>query len=786
MGSSKKHKEKHRKRRRDRSRSESRESDDKHDRGRDRSRSPSRREENIDEDYRSDGYYKKKVSRKSEDFRDMDDRQRDRDYQEEVERQRLSNQEKKRRKDYEYESSNNLRSEIGKEEDGGEVTKQKSSGDVSLSIEETNKLRVKLGLKPLQMEGEKNDKEDASYDERPDVHLPPQNISTVKKADSLKEKMEEIREKRRIHKKLQRVKKLGEEEDPAEESASAWVKKMRKQEDEKRMAAKRAKLLEEMDDEFGVSGVINEAMGEVPKRAIKKEPKYSARDLAGLKIQHAGGEISDGSSVIVTLKDKGVLEDNEDVLENVNLVEQRAAIRNIENRKKRPGYVAYEEVDEETGVFKVKGILDKYNEEIDGKEEKFIRIDASGQGDLEDEYEIDRMTLAVDAPQLATDYYTQEEMVQFKKPKKKRKVRKREIVKADDLLPLPDEPRPDPASRKRPKSILKNSANCDIPMDIEEDQLEESSELEEEREFLRRMQALENAPVEEDEAELELQMALARSRKAKVKKEPDEILVLEKLAEKIQASNEEESQKRDKRKSKSDAIVLDSTSEFCRTLGELPSIGHSHDIKDEEEEEDQEMEITGGWEQVVVTDKKEKPSEQKHEAVLEEEPDLKVGVGAALKVALMKGLIDAQKKKVLNTGPTNLPKTKAVVDEEKMREEERDRGRRAYDRERYDPYSFKEKDSYKPEVKLEYVDEHGRPMNEKEAFRFLSHKFHGKGSGKMKSEKRAKKVAEEMKMKKMSAIDTPLNTAQMMIDRQQLSQTPYVVLSGGGKNLLTT
>ena len=41
-------------------------------------------------------------------------------------------------------------------------------------------------------------------------------------------------------------------------------------------------------------------------------------------------------------------------------------------------------------------------------------------------------------------------------------------------------------------------------------------------------------------------------------------------------------------------------------------------------------------------------------------------------------------------------------------------------------------------------------------------------------------------MKKMSAIDTPLNTAQMMMERQQLGQTPYVVLSGGGKNLLTT
>ena len=32
-----------------------------------------------------------------------------------------------------------------------------------------------------------------------------------------------------------------------------------------------------------------------------------------------------------------------------------------------------------------------------------------------------------------------------------------------------------------------------------------------------------------------------------------------------------------------------------------------------------------------------------------------------------KGFIEAEKKKVLNTGPSNLPKTKAVIDEEKMR-----------------------------------------------------------------------------------------------------------------------
>ena len=43
-------------------------------------------------------------------------------------------------------------------------------------------------------------------------------------------------------------------------------------------------------------------------------------------------------------------------------------------------------------------------------------------------------------------------------------------------------------------------------------------------------------------------------------------------------------------------------------------------------------------------------------------------------------------------------------------------------------------------MNLEYIDDSGRAMNSKEAFRFLSHKFHGKGSGKLKTEKRFRKV----------------------------------------------
>lgn len=75
---------------------------------------------------------------------------------------------------------------------------------------------------------------------------------------------------------------------------------------------------------------------------------------------------------------------------------------------------------------------------------------------------------------------------------------------------------------------------------------------------------------------------------------------------------------------------------------------------------------------------------------------------------------------------------------------------------------FREKDSYKPNIKLDYIDDDGHLLSEKEAFRYvinistlfwnsiikimfryLSHKFHGKGPGKNKIEKRIKKAEQE-------------------------------------------
>lgn len=119
---------------------------------------------------------------------------------------------------------------------------------------------------------------------------------------------------------------------------------------------------------------------------------------------------------------------------------------------------------------------------------------------------------------------------------------------------------------------------------------------------------------------------------------------------------------------------------------------------------------------------------------------------------------------------------------------------------------FREKETFKPNVKLEYIDDNGRVLNAKEAFRYLSHKFHGKGPGKNKIEKRLKKMEQDgvrnsitilwinanviffslQLMMKMSSTDTPLGTLSMLQQKQKETQTPYVVLSGSKQNHAST
>lgn len=88
---------------------------------------------------------------------------------------------------------------------------------------------------------------------------------------------------------------------------------------------------------------------------------------------------------------------------------------------------------------------------------------------------------------------------------------------------------------------------------------------------------------------------------------------------------------------------------------------------------------------------------------------------------------------------------------------------------------------YKPDVNIVYYDEFGRPLTAKEAWKALSHKFHGKTSGKAKTEKRLKKIADEKKKEAMASGDTPLSMNKAFQIRQEKAGQAHMVLSVGNR-----
>ena len=707
---------------RDRGRDRSRE------RGRNRSRERGRDRSKERDKERRDGdrERKRKRSRERESRRDdFHEKRRRRDQKKEE--FAAGKEEEKRRKGAEMEQWGEIKS---KQMASGEVAKS-SGGEISLSIEETNKLRESLGLKPLQIDKPEDDKTTASKE----VHAPPSNIGSIKAAEKLKEKLETLREKRKQHKKLMSMKTLGE---PAgdNESTLEWVKKSRTLQEEKEKAQKRAELLSEMDEEFGISELVQGALTPPPQQ----QQDYVSADLKGLKVEHSTEAFLEGRNTILTLKDAGVLDEADDVLINVNVVDSEKAARNVELRKKRSPYEDMSEVD---SLQQKPSLLKKYDEEIEGIKKSafelgdFGTVDTSGLKEAESvrqELEDRALTLQMDPAQVASEYYTKDEMVQFRKPKKKRKVRR---MKANEL-----------------ESFSQSTAdNSEMALD----------------------------DIANDE--------IAQLRKPKMKKKIRQL----KADDLLSLANEESDHGSRDHGSRTttegdvndgDVIVLDTTAEFCRQLGEEEADTtqpkqKSGDLEGMDVQESDVQEAIGGWTEVELNAPKSSlPKEE--ELYQEAEPVVSSGLSAALRMATRKGFVDSG---------TSTKSSNEIVhvysdvqrDREYERQKERERER---DLSHSRTMTFPEKKAYNPHVNIEYVDDKGRSLTPKEAFRYMSHKFHGRGSGKRKTERRMKKLEEEHFMNKSSSIDTPLNTLAMLQSKQKKSQTPYIFISGGSLSML--
>ncbi|XP_068151153.1 U4/U6.U5 tri-snRNP-associated protein 1 [Drosophila tropicalis] len=694
------------------------------------------------------------------------------------------------------------------------------AGDV-LSIEETNKLRAKLGLKPLEVDsgptksssaasshGESHakssgEKDLSSYkDEWGEfLHKPADNIKEKKQAEKLREKLNQRKEKRFLEERLARIKTLG-ESDEETDNTSKWVDRNKRVVNEREEAKRKAKELEELDEAFGVAEMVEEEKQKARQRA------YGDGSLKGLRVDHDMDDFGEGRTVILTLKDQDVLnEEDGDTLVNVNMLDDERYKKNVANKKQNPlsyGYDVYEEQYDELGNPIERSILEKYDDDIDGKPKKRKNF-VIGEN-VEEQRDQRRKLLEIKTKlagkrletledtnlQLASDTYSTAELATFKKPKKKVK-KLRQKLKAEDLEQLA-EPSTSGSSDFGSRHGRYRDAD-DIEM-IEEKQETKSTQIKLEL---------------DDDDDLERVLSKARKLKQKeniIKKSlPIDVASIQRdiKPEPVQEGNTATSGII--LSGADNNIVLNATAEFCRTLGDIPTYGmagnrneDSNDMMDFDNNEQQmdehldghgdEASVSGhghGTWNSVNPDEVMQPADfdnlgddLEDRAILDEEPDVGAGVANALRLALSKGYLEKEEKnRPSNTKMAHLQAKNYSIEDKAAGEEEKV-GRR--DRFHSGPImDFKDKETFKPNVKLDYIDDNGRILNLKEAFRYLSHKFHGKGPGKNKIEKRLKKMEQDGLMKTMSSTDTPLGTLTMLQQKQKETKTAYVVLSGSNK-----
>ncbi|KAG2184780.1 hypothetical protein INT43_000693, partial [Umbelopsis isabellina] len=656
-----------------------------------------------------------------------------------------------------------------------------------LSLEETNRLRIQAGLAPLGEDTEETmDEDQVAYNNYQQLK---EEKEMAKKAKEVQVRIEKAKNRMKATEKL-KGKGLGEASDD-EDSAMKWIKKSRKR--EKALAEKRARELAEMDKAY-------------------ESVNYDSADLSGLKVAHDLAEFDDGGEVILTLKDSGVLDEDEDGIQltNVNLEEREKLRKNLDNKKKKPGYNVYDD-EEFTIGGGAKNILSQYDEELEGPKRTSFVIGQQGRiaadplkverASVAEKLKAQAVDLKYEKMQEVKDYYTQEEAaLTFKKPKKKKKVR-RKAVEADEEQ-----------TNENNQALAEMEGQA---MVVDEQSTPEAA--------VKRLD--EENFVDDDD----LQQALARARRVAIKKKQStKRMTAEDIANSIAQQRAAEQEQDNAEDTESGGLVISDTSEFVNSLS-------MDAVIERERRERERLEAEAAQEQAskIVTEMeldnddiemanteieeeaKEPAKEEEDITAVVDEPLVSKGMAATLALLNQKGFIakpnedQIQREKVAASRArwAAEQKRKDVQKErererDRLRDKERDKGRdrggREYEREReherevekerrererMKEYEQRMRD-YKPDVNIEHIDEFGKAMTPKEAYRALSHAFHGKKSGKTKTEKRLRRMEEEHALNSMGSSDTPHNLAAAMIDRQERTGSAHVVLSVGNRGVI--
>ena len=637
-----------------------------------------------------------------------------------------------------------------------------------MAIDEVNKIRMSLGMKPLPAPGggpsfKKRDESEASSDDEEEAGSTLESrqaqgydnwkkLQDEKNAKAMHEaKAEAVKKARDTAQKssLLEGKGLGEADETGDLDAKTWIqqsKKRRKQKEKERLKLERELVERE-------NGLL----------------EHTSADLAGVKVAHEVEDFDGEGDQILTLKDTTIEENEEegDELENVNLREKEALDERLKVRKKKPVYDPHA-LENEGGS----AILEQYDEAIDGKKRKRFTLDGRGAS-LEERQaikdavgeKIKRQAINLDLiKDVPVSDYNEVSEPKIKKPKKGKSKSKRQRQMDDDDAVL-----------------VGKTAHTDLhaadEMDVDD----------------RPVPTNPSYSFVDDE---DLQASLAIQRRAALKKRkktsPEDIARQLKDEESVKPDAETNGEGG----SPDDGLIIDETTEFVANLErsreeerarpENMSGGNTPNVKMEfnDDEDDVDMERSyndeGGEQDANLKREVSLPKQDVADAGIEEEATLDHGIGATLNLLSQRGLVQRNTEQDLNSLQrerqrflTEKQHREADIERRARSQRERDRASgkldhmSAREREEYARYENKQRDQiesrimtdifnreYKPDVQLKYVDEFGRNMSQKEAFKHLSHQFHGKGSGKQKTEKQLKKIEDEKKRESQSILDS--------------------------------
>ncbi|XP_037488097.1 SART-1 family protein DOT2 [Triticum dicoccoides] len=570
------------------------------------------------------------------------------------------------------------------------------------------------------------------------------------------------------------------DKDDASEILS-WVGKSRKL-DEKRQAEKEkalrlARVFEEQDD----------MLAENSDDDYDEADKLGGDHLSGVKVLHGLDKVIEGGAVVMTLKDQSILADGDineeaDMLENIEIGEQKQRNEAYRAAHKKG---TYDDKFNDDPMSK-KPMLSQYD---DPMEDEGVTLDEGGRFTGEAEKKLEELRKRIEggsvlkktedltsAAKMASDYYTADEMLQFKKPKKKKSHRKKEKL---DLDALEAEAiasglgAADLGSRNNGKRQSAREVEQKADAEKRSNAYQVAISKAEEASKALRQEKMPGKPADEEELVFgddyeDLQKSLEQARKLSLRKQEEAAgsgpLSVAEMAAANKGQGDADAAEGDAQQNK---VVITEMEEFVwgLQLNEETRKPEAEDVFMDEDDDDMPSGITAKddtsrlgviKEEAVIEDPKKDVEEQEvtpdevvHEAAVGK------GLGGALKFLKERGTLNEG----TNWGgrTTDKKKSKLVGIEE-------------------------EAEDGKKEIRIERMDEFGRVMTPKEAFRDLSHKFHGKGPGKMKLEKRQKKYQDDMKAKQMKSSDTPLMSAEKMRDAQARGQTPYLVLSGNAKS----